>query len=212
MTLDRHLLMTRLKGNIDALAYRHSHTEIVRATKPDGTPYTYRHITRHAPLVEQLVMRPKDAEAPADGGGRGVYESSPPSHLHAIDRHRAIEAECLEWLRRMRIPPRPVLTKCLSALVGGANRLDVEALAELVDASRSWWRWARTITGWDDPPYAPWGPCPVCRRVGSIRARATPKTAVCVECWASWDSSGVDELGRYFRMWAETQETVGRGP
>ncbi len=211
MTLDRHLLMTRLKANVDALAYRHRHTEPIKARRPDGTPYTYRHDTTHAPLIEQLVMRPKDIEAP-DGGGRAVYESSPPSHLHAIDRHRAIETEALQWLRRMRIPARPRLTQCLSALVGGANRLDAEALAELVAASRSWWRWARTITGWDDPPYAPWGPCPVCKRIGSIRARPKPRTAVCVECWASWDSAGVDKLAEYIRLWGETQETVSRGP
>lgn len=206
--VDRHVLMTRLKGSIDALGWRHTHTEVIDARKPDGTPYRYRHITHHPPLVEQLVMRPKDIEAP-EGGGRGVYESSPPAHLHAIDRHRAIQDACLEWLRRMRVPPRSGLSECLRALVGAANRLDVATLEELVDDARTWWCWARTITGWDDAPYAPWGPCPVCQRIGAIRVRIRTRTAVCVECWAHWDTAGLDKLAAYIRMWAETQHKGG---
>ncbi|WP_052305081.1 DNA cytosine methyltransferase [Stackebrandtia nassauensis] len=216
-TLDRDTLMRRLTESIDALAYPFAHREVVETTH-NGRPHRYPHITRHPPLIVQLARAIETSSGEAGeplAGFRGIFTSEPAARLDAIDRHEAINAAARDWLSEMDIRPRRATVDNLRALVGGAARLDAESLAALTRDARSWWVWARTITGWDSAPWKPHGPCPQCERLGTLRVREAARTAMCVECGAWWDPGGIHTLAAFVRMWHESQvpcELTSRRP
>ena len=201
---DRHTLMDRLKRSIDELAYPYSHRE--RLQRSGGKAAW--HITKHPPLIVQLRSHGKDDDGPTAGCDRPAYGSAPPVGLHEIDRHAAIQTGCLSWLARMEVAARASLEESLRALVGGAAMLDSDALSDLVADVWAWRCWARTITGWDQPPWKPHGPCPVCRAIGGLRVREAARCATCVECWAYWDRASIIQLADYIRLWAESQQAA----
>ncbi|CAM3431027.1 hypothetical protein [Stackebrandtia soli] len=204
---DRGHLMARLAQAIDELAYPYTHRERLPDAVDRGAAW---HVTKHPPLITQLRTHTKDDEGPAVRG-RPAYGSAPPVGLHEIDRYAAIQTGCLEWLSRMGTEPRVSLEESLRALVGGAARLDGDALSELAGNVWAWRCWTRTITGWDTPPWRPHGPCPGCGTIGALRVREAAHTATCVECWLYWDRASITELADYIRLWSESHRPVTAG-
>lgn len=208
----RHVLMDRLHRSIDALAYAYSHTEVIDAVRTDGSAYRYRHISRHPSLLEQLAESVSgNSTGNSDDGPRGIFASGAPVSLEAIDRHRAIAAECRDWLARTGTAPRGNLGADVRALPGAAARLDTDAVAELAGRARAWVCWARTMAGWDSAPWSPDSPCPVCSVHGALRVRLSARTGMCVDCGAYWDRSSIEKLAEFVRLWSESHRSIGCG-
>jgi len=201
----RDVLTARLLGSLDALAYDHTHTE----TCPSDDGGVRRHTSRHPPLVTQLrdTGRTTSEEGP---GARAGYDSALPVRVDAVDRLAAIADGAREWLARMGIRPRGDALADLRAIPGGLPVLLYDDLDALTREARAWWCWARTVTGWDSPPWTPHAPCPVCETLGGLRVRLATRTGVCVDCGASWDRDTVEVLGRWVRAWSESHTMSSR--
>lgn len=157
------------------------------------------HRVRHDPLVDQLAA----AAEPSGSGydGHSVPSSRPSARLDAIDRLLAIEAGAAALLWRARQPLSDDVKTNLRRLVG-VPWSDTE-LAEVLKTARRWLAWARTVTGWDAPPFRPHVRCPACDWRDSLRIRLAEQSACCVECGAAWDSATVGVLAEYIRTASE---------
>jgi hypothetical protein len=140
-----------------------------------------------------------------DGGGRSVPSSQPPAVLAAIDRLEAIEIAVLEWRTRLRLAPRGAIADDIRALIGEAPMLTDDMVGWLTLDVCRWATWARVVTGWQTPPFAPHAPCPACERVGGLRIRLEAKAACCVICGADWDAhdGGIYVLAEHVRISTE---------
>ncbi|GIJ50013.1 hypothetical protein Val02_68990 [Virgisporangium aliadipatigenens] len=200
--IDREHLLHRIAQDVTALVDPYDHAESVEVQ--DGPRRRRRRIiTRHPPLLDQLADAVEPSRAAAGGGLRG-YASTPSARLDAVDRLLAIDAGAAMWLTvRLGEPLRADTPANLRGLVGAAHWFDDDNLADLAAAVRGWHTWARTVTGWDTPPWRPNAPCPACEYNGGLRVRLGTGTAICVECGAAWDADTISTLGRYVRTYTE---------
>lgn len=65
---------------------------------------------------------------------------------------------------------------------------------------RRWWTQARICSGWDSLPWKPNNTCPHCEERRSLRIRPDDKTALCVNCRETWDSTNIGILAEHVRL------------
>ena len=202
----RNRLMRHLTDHVTALTEASDHAEMIDT----NTRQRRRVVTHHASLLDQL-SEAVGPSATAAEGTRGGYtsahrtlegKSAPSARLDAIDRLLAIDAGTAMWLVRCRLPLGATTPDNLRRLADHARWLDDDDLGALVADARSWVAWARTVTGWDTPPWRPDAPCPTCEQRGGLRVRLSSRTAVCVDCGGSWDTDGIEALGTFVRLWS----------
>lgn len=196
----RARLLRRLTADIDSLTEAEDHAETIDT----GARQRRRVITHHASLLDQLSEAVEPSTSATEGGQRG-YGSVPSARLDAIDRLLAIDAGAAIWVVRLGQPLGATTPANLRILTGFARWLPDDDLAVLVGDVRAWVAWARTVTGWDVPPWRPDAPCPVCAGRGGLRVRLASRTAICADCGASWDSDGIEALGNFVRLWSTPQ-------
>ena len=193
----RQRLMRHLIDHVTALTEACDHAEMIDTDARQRR----RVVTHHASLLDQLSDAVEPSTSAVEGGQRG-YGSTPSARLDAIDRLLAIDAGAARWAVRLGLPLGATTPDTLRGLLNHARWLDDDDLAALVADVRSWVAWARTVTGWDTPPWRPDAPCPACEDRGGLRVRLASRTAVCVTCGASWDADGIEALGVFVRLWS----------
>jgi hypothetical protein len=198
----RERMMHHLVEHVAALTEGNDHAETIDT----DTRQRRRVVTHHASLLDQLSDAVEPSATAAEGTRSG-YTSAPSARLDAIDRLLAIDAGAAMWLVRCRLPLGATTPDNLRRLTDHARWLTDDDLGALIADVRSWVAWARTVTGWDTPPWRPDAPCPACEHRGGLRVRLSSRTAVCVDCGASWDTDGVEALGNFVRVWS-TSHTV----
>lgn len=142
--------------------------------------------TRHDPLLVDLARAVVPSGSQSDAGARSVPGSRPAANLDAIDRLEAIRASARLWCTRLDVPERPSLPDTLRALGGARGRMSDDAVAWLAIDASQWVTWAKTVTGWATPPFAPHVPCPACDATGGLRIHLERKVGCCLRCGADW--------------------------
>ena len=163
------------------------------------------HVTSNPPLLVQLGASAMPSYDHIDGAGK-VAGSRPTANVDAIDTANRINTQALAWLQHYNLDTT-------------GNTLDhIRRLAPTATAGhchqpkprngccphhdiRRWWTWARTTTGWDQPPWQPHNTCPLCGTLGTIRVRVTEKLASCTndECRATWEPDTFGLLVEHIR-------------
>lgn len=199
--------LTQLAADIHELTDHHRHEERYYVWNASRHRVWRRHITWHAPLLQQL----RDAAHP--GGGkidgpppaRGKHTPAP-ANLDAVGRLQAIERAVYEgWRVRLNLPSRGSLEADLRALVGAVAAFDPETRAELTADADRWRLWCLTLAGWRLPPWRPNAPCPACDAMPGdttgLRVRLDRHTACCVSdgCGATWTPDTVGILADHVR-------------
>jgi len=153
-------------------------------------------VVEHPSLLEQL-------DNPFSTGtvGRAApgNHSRPLANLAAVDLLALIRREASEWARYCSgRPPSPDLPSNLRTLASRAHDLSDDDLSGLSADVLHWWARARAVSGWD----VAWRPhvrCMACERLGGIRVRSDPMSAVCLDCGAAWDAATIGILAEHIR-------------
>jgi hypothetical protein len=164
--------------------------------------------TTAPPLITQLAASTQPGIAYIeDTGGHGhtTPRSIPPARLDAINAILRIEAGTALWCHRGRLHLRDNLAANLRGLVGLPWNSD-QAI-ELLQDLRRWYGLAATLTGWERPPWRPDAPCPMCDIRGGLRVRLDRRTAVCVDCGATWNEATISLLAEYVRRLTDAAAT-----
>jgi hypothetical protein len=190
----------------------HAHAEayVVRVGETD---FGRRHRTRVPSLIHQL----QHAAPSGEGLGRsGAYESRPVARVEALDALIRMDLAAAAWIRELGEDDSGSTDACvrrLGALYPSTECCDRKPRRgccprhEIGRDVRAWYAHARVLTGWDIEPWKPLTTCPMCGVLGSLRVRLEARTAVCVECHESWDSSSYQQLGSHVFT-----ETMSRKP
>lgn len=160
-------------------------------------------------LLAQLWSSDIPASAsPFDSApGSMSFESRPAARIEALDTAARIDLEVERWLARLGATPRNAdSTVMVRQLHGLAASQDPRTRREITAAARSWWIWARVITGWDAPAWTPDVTCPQCGERGTVKVRIRERFASCVndQCRITWDSDTIELLGLHIK--AETYD------
>lgn len=157
------------------------------------------HVTVQPGLLVQLheAAHPlHDSAHPAAGDSgsttRPAASSAPPVRLEALSALLVITMAVNVWCGTLTVVNRGQVVDNVRGLVGGAARADTPVRRQLAGDMRSWRNWAAVMTGWAEPDYAPYDatcPEPDCRALGTIRIRLAAKTAMCIECMATWSDA-----------------------
>lgn len=159
-----------------------------------------KHTTKVPSLLEQLRAG-LEPGADAEAAMGGAYGSRPALRSDCLDALLRIEVWSARWVSRdFGLRLRDTVEANLRALIGASTTAGDEDLRELARDVGHWWRVARTITGWDSPPWRPNVACMACERKGGLRVRLESKTAVCVECGETWDESTIGLLADHVRL------------
>jgi hypothetical protein len=170
------------------------------------------HTTNNPPLLAQLDESAMPSNNRIDGAGT-VAGSRPAANVDAIDTARRINRDATDWLNHYSsviINGDTDLARDIQRwwitdgdIVDRVRRLALIALYDhdLANDIRRWWTWARTTTGWDQPPWQPHNTCPLCAHLGTIRVRAEEKLASCTndECRATWEPDTFGLLVEHIR-------------
>lgn len=179
-----------------------------------------RHTTTSPSLLEQLwgaVEQSGSAE-----GGQRVFASKPSARIDAIDAAQKIDTDAFTWLRRLghvnayddpKLPDTAAAVRRLGSMLPSIetcsrtkpDRDKPCCKRHIVEQDiRSWWSLARVLTGWDSAAWKPANTCPVCEVKGGLRVKLEAHTAVCVECWSTWNPGTIGLLADHIR--AENHE------
>jgi hypothetical protein len=137
-----------------------------------------------------------------------------------IEQSRTMAQPAMDAIGALRVAAaliRAAIEPDLLAIVESAPRMEPATLdAITVDACR-WRTWCRVMTGWQDPPVAPYVPCLRCGQLpderaglrvriegasgsGGIVGDAAVQAAVCLSCNATWDADTIGLLAEHIRM------------
>lgn len=157
-------------------------------------------------------MIPLRASDTSSGSVRG-FESRPTANLESLDVLVNLDHATDDWLLRLGLPTsgavRVRIRRLHSRLYhlqpckrahprsGCCQRHDLEA------AIRQWYVRARVVTGWDSPAWRPASTCPVCEESNTLRIKLLEEYALCVHCYATWDSATIGLLADHIRAEAE---------
>lgn len=192
--------LTRLGDLVDELTSKHK----VETPIYGWTPSRHRKMTAvksmfYPPLLDQLAdcVRPHGGQTDDEGGGRRVPSSRAPLDLDALDRLVAIEHGVNRWRQQLGMDSRGDVKRDLRGLVGAVTRTTSTQVDELTSEASTWWRWCRTVAGWDSAPWRPHAPCLACDKRGGLRVRLDQQTACCVACGAAWGADNIGLLARH---------------
>lgn len=183
----------------------------IRHTERIYEPNAYRHkrlrrvwTTTHPSLLDQLALAvyPGETYVEDDTATRGVPGPTPPARLEAINHLLQIEAGAALWMARARLQLRDSATNNLRAMVGA--HLDSSDAQSLLHDLRRWYGWAATLTGWENPPWIPDAPCPLCN-ARTLRVRLERKTATCISCGETWTEDTIGLLGDHIAALVEAR-------
>lgn len=160
---------------------------------------TRHHVTSHPSLIVQLLDAIEPSSS-AEDGKRPAFGSKPTARLEAIDAALRIDHESARWLRNLGHDDPGTTVDCVRGL--GPHALDRDLAADI----RRWWSWARTLTGWDTPPWKPANTCPICAERGTLRIRLAHHTGTCTNCWSTWEPDMIGLLADHIRF--ENHESV----
>lgn len=196
----------------------HHHAE--RYTQNRGpTTITKNHVTRVPSLLHQL----EHAE-PAGSGARtntAGFESRPAARIEATDTLIRIDLEAAAWIRDMGEDDPPDTTACLQRLAGllpTTHRCHRHTPTKNSHGTPTcctwhtiehdvhrWWTQARIVTGWETPAWRPDATCPECHHRGGLRVRLEERTALCVECRATYGPDTYMALAAHVRTETEAR-------
>lgn len=169
-------------------------------------------ITNQPSLLEQLAKAvvPGEVYMEDQNGAKLVPRSIPPAQLEAINALLMIEAGSVMWVVRIGLTPRETATDNIRALVGASVTSDD---TEQIHADlKRWYGWAATLTGWQQPPWTPQAPCPLCDD-RSLRVRFDRKTATCISCGEFWTEDTIGLLGDHvvaYDNWSRAEARAAR--
>lgn len=158
--------------------------------------YWWKH--RMPSLLRQLQRAaiPGEVYVEETGGGiRRMPASCPPARLDAINLGLAITAWAANtvWFD-CHIPTRDDTAANLRALVGA--QVDSDTSQATLTQLRRYVYQARTVAGWERPPWRPDAPCPACDKHG-LRVRLDKGIAACTECGEGWDQNTIGILAAH---------------
>lgn len=200
--MNRDKLLRDIADTADALTEPHQHAEPV---------YDYDHhrnrrmkrayVTTQPGLLRALAEAIEPATKPEGDQRAAGYRSAPPLCLEAVSRLAVIHIAAVRWCWSLKVELRDTTESNIRGLVGAAGSLDDDTAHSLLDELRQWRTWAAVMTGWQSPAYSPKVNCPVdgCGKPNTIRINLARKSALCVECHATWDESTIGILADYIR-------------
>ena len=195
-------LLTEIADAADALTEPHQHAEPIY----DYDTHRNRRMKRAYVTVQPgLLQALTDAVEPAtkpDGEVRQAgFRSAPPLCVEAVSRLAVIQLAAVRWCWSLKLDLRDTTASNIRALVGAAGNLDSDTQTTLLDELRQWRTWAAVMSGWQSPAYSPKVNCPVdgCGKPNTLRINLTRKTAMCVDCHATWDEATIGILADYIR-------------
>lgn len=193
--VSRHLKML----GMELADYVHELTETYNDVVEDEDGR--RHKLRVPPLLDQLWT----SDVPVsliDGGQRPGFGSKPAARLDALDTAARIDLEAEHWLYRLGSKPRnassTVMVRQLHGLVPNASP---RHRREVTSAIRTWWIWARIVSGWDAAAWTPDVTCPQCGKSNTVKIRLAERFAACVndECRITWDADTIGLLALHIK-------------
>lgn len=160
------------------------------------------HVLEHPSLINQLRLTGAGSTAGLMSSSLG---SKPPASIDAVSHLDTMERETRLWWRKVEPAKEPgkTLEIRLHLLAARASTLTDDQLSTLDGDVMRWWATARVASGWDSAPLKPHVPCMVCEKVGQIRLRIDPLSAVCLACGAAWDETTIGILGNHVRIMLE---------
>lgn len=200
---DRAKLLADIADAADALTEPHQHAEPIY----DYDAHRNRRMKRaYVTTQPGLLQALRDVIVPTATGGENEgrpagFRSAPPLCLEAVSRLAVVEIAAVRWCWSLKLELRDTTESNIRALVGAAGNLDSDTQVSLLDELRQWRTWAAVMSGWQSPAYSPKVNCPVdgCGKPNTIRINLARKSALCVECHASWDESTIGILADYIR-------------
>lgn len=207
-----------LRTMIAELSTGHRHRE--HYTRQIGaTVWAGDHVTDVPSLIWQLEHA-IPAKAGDDGGAAG-YRSQPAAWLESLDTLARIDVEASRWVTDMGGSDHGTTTQIVLRLGGLLPSVHRCArphahLEHALDESKQkrvtccqwhaverdvkrWWTQARIVTGWQSPAWRPNNTCPMCGVRGTLRVRLSDRSALCVDCRETWDSTTIGLLAEHIR-------------
>lgn len=203
---DRAQLLADIAHHADALTDPWQQAEPIHDIDPHRNRKMRRvWITTQRPLLEQLAAAVIPGESYSEGASiSGGYASRPPARLDAVDRLLAIEAASARWCLHLHLVLRATAAENIRGLVGAAGNTDADTMTTLAADVRAWQRWAATVTGWEQPAWAPPVPCPICAARNTLRVRLATHTACCLACGEAWGEDNIGLLADHIRSYQGT--------
>lgn len=154
-----------------------------------------------ASLLEQLEDCPPANTLVLDNG-HPVPDSRPNANIESLDALAAVERESRWLLTYLGGTGRDTAADNLRGLVGMFDQLLIEQQRDLAQIAQRWASRAKSVTGWEDPPFSPNNTCPLCAASRTLRIRVisiSDAHASCVACGETWTPDTIGLLAEHIR-------------
>lgn len=196
--LRRPALLQMIRDLCDGGTHREPYT-----THHGATIIIQYHVTVMTPLITQL-LEASEPSSSAEAGAIRPATSKPAARLDAIDTAIRIDHAAVTWLNHLGWYPDNHHTTIdnIRHLASLTPNQDHDTTRTIEADIRRWWTWARIITGWDTPAWAPANTCPLCGTRGTLRIRLDQHIATCTEdtCRQTWDHQTIGLLADHIRL------------